>query len=242
MGNLREKIFSRAINDSLDRLREEMCHKYKPKKENRFLTGGITYDISAGRLTDEGVQFEISSKIPHEAIPRKGMNIRYFREVRDIMNKSGKKPLDVKMENIIRSTNIHELKERDYVKCIFFYKNSDLYTDDAIDKVVKAVSSGKMELPDIPGVPTLPGRAVIFKIRESVYNGALKNITDMIKANDTVAKKYALAAKNPVAETKHAKKKPAAPKAAKKTAAKQGKKKPAAKSGGKSAGGKGKKK
>ncbi|MBI5179110.1 MAG: hypothetical protein HZA04_07605 [Nitrospinae bacterium] len=237
MGNLREKIFSSAVNDSLDHLRGEMCAKHKPKKESRFLTGGITYDISAGKLMDDGVQFEMSSKIPQELMSKKGMNERYFREVRDLMNKGSKKPADVRMENIIHSTNIHELKERDYVKCVFFYRSNELYTEEDIGKIVKAVSTGKMELPDIPGITTLPGRAVIFKLKESVYQGALKNISDMIKANEAVGKKFhqiakelgnnGSAVKNPAkkASASAPKAKKAAPKAAKKaTPKKKGKK------------------
>lgn len=234
-----------------------MCHKYKPKKENRFLTGGITYDISAGKLTYDGVQLEMSSKIPQEIAPIKGLNLKYFRDVRDMMNKGDKKPVDVKMENIIRSTNIQELKERDYVKCTFFYKNSELYTEDEIDKIVKAVSTGKMVLPEIPGITTLPGRAVIFKIRESIYHGAIKNIMDMIKANETVMKKYELSPKKTGAIGENAEKKPAAghtKKTAQKTAPSKTKTKaksktktktktkPAVKAKKKSAGGKGKKK
>jgi len=220
LGNLREKIFSSAVNESLDRLRGEMCAKHKPKKENRFFTGGITYDISAGKLMDDGIQFEMSSKIPQEIMPQKGMNVKYFREVRDLMNRSGKKPADVRMENIIHSTNIHELKERDYVKCVFFYRNNELYTEDDIARIVKAVSTGKMSLPDITGITTLPGRAVIHKLKESVYNGALKSITDMIKANETVGKKYHQIARDFAHEAAHAqkKKKPAAAKPAKKAA------------------------
>jgi hypothetical protein len=197
LGDLREKIFSQAVESALSRVRKEMCDKYKPKKENRFFSNGITYEIGAGKLADGGVQFEISSKIPVEVILRKGMNVRYFRDVRDLMNKGFKKPVDTRMENIIRSTTINEIKERDYVKCVFFYKNSELYTDAEVDKTVKAASAGKIDLSDITGVPTLPGRAVIYLISTHVYNMADRNIADLLKANDAVIKKYADILKQP---------------------------------------------
>ncbi|MBI5636479.1 MAG: hypothetical protein HZA03_00755 [Nitrospinae bacterium] len=217
MGNLRDQIFYRAINDSLDRLRNEMCLKYKPKKENRFFVNWITYELGVGRLTPEGVMFEISSKIPNEFLPVKGGNARYFKEVRDIMMKAFKKPHDVKMENIVRSLNINELKERDYVKCAYLFKNEELYTEEDIDKIIRAVNAGKMELPDTPGITTLGGKAVIYRMQESIYGAAVRLVAEFIKANNMAIKKFAEMAKT----MKAAAKKPAAKKAAKKAPAKK---------------------
>ncbi len=228
MGNLRDQIFYRAINDSLDRLRNEKCLKYKQKKENRFFVNWITYEIGVGRLTPEGVMFEISSKIPSEFFANKGLNTRYFKEVRDIMMKAFKKPQDVKMENIVRSLNINELKERDYVKCVYLFKNEELYTENDIDKIIQAVAAGKMELPDIPGITTVGGKAVICRMQESIYGAAGRLVAEFIKANDVAMKKYAEIAKSmpvkPVktpAKNKPAQKKPAAKKAVKKAPAKK---------------------
>lgn len=222
MGNLRDQIFYRAINDSLDRLRNEKCLKYKPKKENRFFVNWITYEIGTGRLTPEGVMFEISSKIPSEFFANKGLNQKYFKEVRDIMMKAFKRPQDVKMENIVRSLNINELKERDYVKCVYLFKNDELYTEADIGKIIQAVSAGKMELPEIPGITTVGGKAVIHRMQESIYGAANKLVTEFIQANDVAMKKYAELAKKMPAKVA---KKPTEKKAAKKPAAK----KPAAK-------------
>lgn len=190
MGNLRDQIFFRAINDSLDRLRNEMCLKYKPKKENRFLVSGITYEIGTAKLFGNGVQFEISSKIPQEVVPKKGMNAKYFKEVRDLMMKGSKKPMDVRMENIISSTNIQEIKERDYVKGIYFFANEELWTEADIAGIVRAVNSGKLDLSDIPGITTIAGKAVIYKMQESIYAFASKLINEFLKANDSVHRKY----------------------------------------------------
>lgn len=235
MGNLRDQIFYRAINDSLDRLRNEKCLKYKPKKENRFFVNWITYEIGVGRLTSEGVIFEISSKIPSEFFASKGLNTRYFKEVRDIMMKAFKKPQDVKMENIIRSLNINELKERDYVKCVYLFKNEELYTEDDINKIIQAVNAGKMTIPDIPGITTVGGKAVIYRMQESIYNAAAKLVMEFIKANDVAMKKFAEIAKTMPEKPakKPAEKKPAAKKAVAKAPAKKAPaKKPAPKAKG----------
>ncbi len=196
MGNLKDKIFYRAINDSIDGLRKEMCDQHKPKKEDRFFINGITYEISEAKLVQGGVHFEISSKIPQEILPKKGLNEKYFKNVRDLMNAKGKKkPIDVKMENIIRSTNVNEIKERDYVKCTYMYKDSELFADKEVGKIVKQVMSKKLRLPAIRGITTIAGQAVIYLMQENIYNGALRHITDLIKSNEEVMKKYKKALK-----------------------------------------------
>ncbi|MBI3580635.1 MAG: hypothetical protein HY098_00890 [Nitrospinae bacterium] len=168
-----------------------MCAKYKPKKENRFFTNGITYEIGPGKLIEGGAQLEVSSKIPVEMVVKKGMNVRYFREIRDIMKKGFKKPADTRMENIIRSNNVNEIKERDYVKCVFSYKNGELYDEAEVHKVVKAASSGKLDLSGIHGVTTLAGRAVIHLINRNVHEVAKKNVLDMVRANEILLKRHA---------------------------------------------------
>jgi hypothetical protein len=195
LGDLRGKIFSQVIDDSLNRVRTEMSEKYKPKKENRFFTNGITYEIGYSKLSENGLQYEISSKIPPEYIPMKGLNLRYFNEVKGLMNKGFKKPLDTRMENIIRSTDVNEIKERDYVQCVFFYKNEELYSEDEVGKMLKSAAAGKMTIPEVGGVSTMAGRAVITIISGHVYNIAKNNITDLVKANEVVMKKLAPLAK-----------------------------------------------
>ncbi len=190
MGNLRDQIFNGVINGSLERLRGEMGAKYKQKKGNRFFTGGITYEISDGKMLPDGVQFEISSKIPQEVLDTKKLNEKYFKEMKKLMTSKDKSPTDVKMENIIHSTNISEVKERDYIKCTYSYMEKELYTEKDIAKTVKQVQSGEMSLPEIKGVSTLPGRAVLHMLRENIHKGASANIADLIKSNEAVIKNY----------------------------------------------------
>lgn len=190
MGHLRDKIFYRNINDALDRLRGEFCAKYKPKKGERFFTNGITYEISGAKLLKDGIQFEISSKIPQEIFDKKGLNQKYFNEVKRLMNSRPKRPADVKMENIIHSTSVSEVKERDYVKCTYLYKESELYTEKDVDRIVKDVLNKTMKLPEIRGITTLPGQAVLYQMNESIYAGASANISDLINSNEDVMKKF----------------------------------------------------
>ena len=190
MGHLRDKIFYRTINDALDRLRGELCTKYKAKKEKRFFTNGITYEISEGKLLKEGVQIEISSKIPLEIFDKKGQNQKYFNDVKKFMNSRPKRPTDVDMENIIRSTTINEVKERDYIKCTYIYKENELYTEKDVDNIVKQVLAGKLRIPQISGITTLPGQAVLHLMEENIYSGTQANIADLIKSNEEVMQKF----------------------------------------------------
>lgn len=190
MGNLRDKIFYRTVNDAIDALRGEYCAKYKQKKGNRFFINGITYEISEGKLQKETIQFEISSKIPQEIFDDKGINVKYFNEVKKLMNSKPKRPADVKMENIIHSTSINEVKERDYVKCTYIYKESELYSEKEVDSTVKQVLSKKMKLPEISGITTIPGQAVLYLIGTHIGSGAQTNIDDLIKSNDAMMKKF----------------------------------------------------
>lgn len=167
-----------------------MAAKYKHKKGSRFFTGGITYEIGDGKMLMGGVQFEISSKIPQEILHTQKLNEKYFKEMKKLMTSKGKSPADVKMENIIHSTNISELKERDYVKCTYVYGEKELYTEKDIEKIVKQVQNGERSLPEIKGVSTLPGRAVLHMLRENIHKGASENITDLIKSNEAVIKNY----------------------------------------------------
>lgn len=190
MGSLRDKIFHHAINNALDRLRNELCLQYKLKKEHRFFTGGITYEISPCKLVPGGAQFEISSKIPAEVFIKKGVSEKYFKEVKKVMTSKKKRPANVKMENIIRSTNINERKERDYVKCTYFYKEDELFNDKEIEKILKLANDKKVELSQIKGANTNTGRAVIFSTMDNMYKGASANINDLIKANEETLKNY----------------------------------------------------
>jgi hypothetical protein len=188
--SLREKVFQHIINEAINRLRTKMCAKYKPKKQNRFLTGSITYELGPGNITQEGVTFEISSKIPTELFQKNTVSEKYFRDVKKIMNTKSKKPASIKMENIVRSTIVNELKERDYVKCAYVYSEKELFTDEEVEQALAKVSGGTIDLSGIRGANTLAGKAVLFVLGENIFKNAHENLTDLIKANEETLDKY----------------------------------------------------
>jgi len=188
MGNLRNKIFLQTINETLETARAEFIERYTPKKENRFLTRGITYEIGACQISDGYFVFEISSKIPESILPKSTRLERYFNGVVRIMNKAAKRPVDAKMENIIHNSDKLEFKERDYVKLTYRYSEDELYTYAEVEKRLKYHKSKKIQIPDIPGIATPSGKLVMVLVRESMAKGIRTHIGNLIKANEEVKK------------------------------------------------------
>ncbi|VAX15919.1 hypothetical protein MNBD_NITROSPINAE02-1288 [hydrothermal vent metagenome] len=196
MGELRDQLFLEFVNKSLDSVRKEYREKGEPKKDNRFLIKGITYEIGRCSLDDDGYfVFEISSKIPQDLLPKKVRIEKYFNSVVRIIKKASKKPSDWKMENIIRSTADEEFKERDYVKFLYKYKEKELFGPADIEKRMKLYQENKTSLPDIPGIATAGGKIVLVLVEESMGKLAKQNVADLIAANETVKKDIKTAAK-----------------------------------------------
>ena len=115
MANFKQQFFLQFASIGLSELIAEYRNRYEPKGD-RFNVEGITYEIGPAKITQDGVEFEVSSKIPQEELPSKADMVRYFEAVRQVMQRSGRVPLSIDMENIIREINEDETKERDYVK------------------------------------------------------------------------------------------------------------------------------
>lgn len=190
MGEVKNQLFLQHISRSLEEVRSEFRKKHTPKKDNRFLIKGITYEIGACRIDSDGYLFEISSKIPQEVLPKKMVIDKYFKEVVKLINKTSKKPLDSKMENIVRSSE-EEIKERDYVKLIYRYKENELYTLEEVEKRLRKYIAKGIPIPDAPGVATPMGKMVLHLLEESVKNNIRQNISDLIDANEAVKKEIA---------------------------------------------------
>ncbi len=214
MGNLRNKIFLQTINETLESARAEFIEKHTPKKENRFLTKGITYEIGPCQISDGYFTFEISSKIPESILPKSTKLERYFNSVVRIMNKAAKKPVDTKMENIIHNSNKLEFKERDYVKLTYRYSEDELYTYAEVEKRLKYHKSKKIQIPDIPGIATPSGKLVMVLVQESMAKGIRTHVNNLIKANEEVKKVLIAATRNKGKKTvtKPSTKKKSAPK------------------------------
>jgi len=141
MGELKDKFFLQYISAGLEKVRDGFREEHTPKKGNRFLIKGLTYEIGTCRKDGAQYVFEISSKIPQEVLPKNVKIEKYFSSVIKLMNKCAKKPSESKMENIIHNTADEELKERDYVKLIYSYDENELCTNE--DRQQDETSSGE---------------------------------------------------------------------------------------------------
>jgi hypothetical protein len=221
MGEVKNQLFLQHISKSLEEVRAEFRKKHTPKKDNRFLIRGITYEIGACRIDPDGYLFEISSKIPQEILsPKMGID-KYFKEVVKLINRKPKKPVDCKMENIVRSSE-EEIKERDYVKLVYRYRESELYTPDEVEKNLRRHLAKGIPLPDAPGVATPMGKMVLHVLEESVKANIRQNLTDLLDANESIKKEIEGKSKAiPSGSTSKEENKPRQPKAVSKPVVKK---------------------
>jgi hypothetical protein len=112
---------------------------------------------------------------------------KYFKEVVKLINRNPKKPVDCKMENIVRSSE-EEIKERDYVKLVYRYKESELYTPDEVEKTLRKYIAKGIPVPDAPGVATPMGKMVLHVLEESVKTNIRQNLNDLLDANESIKK------------------------------------------------------
>lgn len=230
MGEVKNQLFLQHISKSLEEVRADFRKKYTPKKDNRFLVKGITYEIGACHIEPDGYLFEISSKIPQEILPKKMSIDKYFKEVVKLVNRKPKKPADCKMESIVRSSE-EEIKERDYVKLIYRYKESELYTPDEVEKNLRKYIAKGIPIPEASGVATPMGKMVLHVLEESVKANIRQNLIDLLDSNETIKKGIEGNSKAlPGGVVPKEENKPRAPKAAPKPVVKKAvAKKPAAK-------------
>jgi hypothetical protein len=191
MPTLKEHLFQEYASKSLERLRSEFRNKYKPKKDDRFDCKGITYEIGPVRVTRQGMEFEISSKIPFEQLSNHPSKEKYFRSVKDLMLKKEKPPSSIDMENIVTSLSQNEKKERDYVKLTYNYSEDELYNSEEIIKKVDKFKKNPEGIPVIHGVTTTFGKLVLLSIEDAVYKKLRENVLSFIDANEDVKKRFA---------------------------------------------------
>jgi hypothetical protein len=186
MANFKQQFFLQFASLGLTELIADYRSRYEPKKGDRFNVEGITYEIGPAKITREGVEFEVSSKIPQDELSSKANMVKYFEAVRTLMQRSGRVPLSIDMENIIREISEEETKERDYVKLRYCLAEHTLYNDTMVNAELKRLreNSGVMKLPDIPGVNTVAGRVVLNLLRNNVQQQAKAIMDDLIKANE----------------------------------------------------------
>lgn len=186
MTNFKQQFFVQFASLGLAELIADYRARYEPKKGDRFNVEGITYEIGPAFMSQAGIEFEVSSKIPQDELPSKAHMVKYFEAVKDLMTRMGRVPLSIDMENIVREISEEETKERDYVKLRYCLAETTLYDDSMVGAELKRVQerSTAVELPDIPGVNTLAGRVVLSLIKQNVQRHGKAIMDELIKANE----------------------------------------------------------
>ena len=186
MANFKQQFFLQFASLGLTELIADYRNRYEPKKGDRFNVEGITYEIGPAKITPAGIEFEVSSKIPQDELPSKADMMKYFETVKTWMQRSGRVPLSIDKENIIREISEEETKERDYVKLRYCLAEHSLYTDTMVNTELKRLQErpGEVTLPDIPGVNTVAGRVVLNLLKCNVQEQAKAIMDDLIKANE----------------------------------------------------------
>jgi hypothetical protein len=186
MANFKQQFFLQFASIGLTELIADYRTRYEPKKGDRFNVEGITYEIGPAKITPEGIEFEVSSKIPQDELPSKADMLKYFEAVKMLMLQSGRVPLTMDMENIVREISEEETKERDYVKLRYCLAEHTLYNDTMVNAELKRLQERpeKVKLPDIPGVNTVAGRVVLNLLKHNVQRHAKAIMDGLIKANE----------------------------------------------------------
>jgi hypothetical protein len=187
MGTLRDQLFQEFAQMGINESIAEFRRKLQVKKGDRFNYKGITYEIGPASVGIDGIEFEISSKIPQDELSKSVTLEEYFKEIKKIMTRQPKKPLSIDKENIIREMGDDEVKERDYVKLRYRFKDKEVFktkvlVQQASDMDTKAVAS----LPVVPGVQTVAGRLVLLAVRDGLRDAANETMDHLIEANEQV--------------------------------------------------------
>ena len=194
MATLRRILFGKYASEGLNSVVEEMQKKYSQKKGRRFNHDNITYEISRGGVVDESMQFEISSKIPHDELKGNKDMKSYFAEIKKVATKFKKKPVNIEMENIVLDTKKNTAKERDYVKLLYSYPLDDLYNDETISEKIKELSQQtkpEKSASEAKGALTKQGNLALQLVKQTTQNFARQSIEDLINANKQVRTKIA---------------------------------------------------
>ena len=190
MSKLKEQLFLEFATDALADLTDEFREKFLSKKGDRFNIQGVTYELGSPAIKDGEIEYEISSKIPQDELGEKTTEAKYFNAVKAIIQKGGKKPKSIDMENIVRESRDDIRKERDYVKVTYSYREDELYSEKEVGRKIEELSKKPEteELPTIPGVATIGGRVVLLLLRENLHEKAKENLQLLIDANNKIRK------------------------------------------------------
>ena len=192
MSSFREQLFQQFASQGILVSIGGFKSKYQPKKENRFNVDGITYETSPAKLSEAGVEFEISSKIPQDELNDRTDFEAYFEAIKAALANDDRNPVATDMENIIQDVGGEDLKERDYVRLRYHYTYDEMCDNDKIaaeiDKVQKEPDS--RPLPEIPNVNTVAGKVVLICVEDFFREEATTRMERLIEANKQVLKTF----------------------------------------------------
>jgi hypothetical protein len=193
MANLRQFLFKKYASEGRDKVVLELKGLYEPKKGDRFHISGITYEIGQVVLIDDGIEFEISSKIPLDEVAGQEGARNFFEAVKKIVLDSPKDPDYAGMDDIVHKMGEREVKKRDYVRLRYRYTSSELYDEQKIIREVEEIKRGESsrEILPIPGIASIAGQLVLMNLKESAYEYIKQNMIRLIEANERVRKEAA---------------------------------------------------
>jgi hypothetical protein len=192
MANFRQQLFheyaSRGISTSIEAFKT----KYQPKKESRFNVDGITYEIGPARLSDDSIEFEISSKIPQDELASRDDFESYFAAIKDVLKADSKQPVEIDMDSIVQEIGGEETKERDYVRLRYRYQLEEMYSNEAVGTEIARLKKNPAarQIPDIPNVNTLAGRVVLLCVEDFMQQEATVRMERLIVANQEVRQAF----------------------------------------------------
>ena len=193
MSNFKQQLFHEFASKGVVASVEAFKAKYQQKKESRFNVDGITYEIGPARMHDEGIEFEISSKMPQDELTDRCDFESYFEAIKGVLADDDKLPADIGMDNIVQDVGGEETKERDYVRLLYRYRYDDLYSNESISAEIARVQAdpAARQLSEIPNVNTLAGRVLLLCVEDSMRRESMTRMARLIEANQEVRQGFA---------------------------------------------------
>jgi hypothetical protein len=188
MANFRQQLFHEYASKGITTSIEAFQAKYQPKKESRFNVDGITYEIGPARLSADGIEFEISSKIPQDELASRDDFESYFVAIKDVLKSDTKQPVEIDMDSIVHEIGGEEIKERDYVRLRYHYALDSMYSNEAVATEIARLKQNPAarQVPEIPNVNTLAGRVVLLCVEDFMGAEATARMERLIAANQEV--------------------------------------------------------
>lgn len=192
MSNFRQQLFQQFASQGITVSVEAFQSKYQPKKENRFNVDGITYETSPARLSENSLEFEISSKIPQDELADRDDFDSYFSAIKETIEHDEKRPEAMDMENIVQEIGGEDVKERDYVRLRYRYDFDEICSNEKVAAEIALYQKDPEShpLPDIPNVNTLAGKVVLICVQDFFREEATTRMERLVEANQQVRQTF----------------------------------------------------